>query len=153
MAIIHLRVDERLVHGQVASAWSNTLQANRIMVINNQANADDFTKKMLRMATPAQIALSVLTYEKAIDRINGGNYDRDRVMIVLKSISDAHELYNLGYKFNAINIGNCSAKDNQTPLVKGVYINEADQIAIDGLKELGVKVTVQMTPADNSITL
>lgn len=153
MAIKHIRVDERLVHGQVASAWCNTVGASRIMVVNNQANGDDFVKKMLRMATPAQINLSVLTYEKAIDRIGNGQYDGEVVMMVIKSISDALELYNLGYQFTDINIGNCSSKDNKTPLVKGVYINQADQEAIDALKKLGVKVTVQMTPADSIITL
>lgn len=153
MAIKHIRVDERLVHGQVASAWSNTVQANRIMVINDVANGDEFAKKMLRMATPSQIALSVLTIEKAITRIEAGQYDNDRVMVVFKTISDALEARSRGFEFDEINIGNCSSKDNQTPIAKGIYINSEDQEAIDSLKSQGVKVTVQMTPADGVIKL
>lgn len=153
MAIVHIRIDERLVHGQVASAWSNTLQANRIMVVNDAANADDFTKKMLRMATPSQTALSVLTYEKAIDRIDKGQYNSDRVLMVLKSIHDANVLYDKGFTFDTVNIGNCSSKDNKQSIATGIYINKEDQIAIDALKQKGVKVTVQMTPADNPITI
>ncbi len=148
MAIKHIRIDERLIHGQVAGAWSNTIGVNRIMVVNNEANRDDFTKQMLRMATPSALALSVLTYEKAVDRIKNGQYDKDKVLMVIKSISDALELYESGYEFDTVNIGNISAKDQNEALVKGVYINEADQEAIDKLKEKGVKVTVQMTPQD-----
>ncbi|MFV0498425.1 MAG: PTS sugar transporter subunit IIB [Bacilli bacterium] len=153
MAIRHIRVDERLVHGQVASAWSNTVEANRIMVINDAANGDEFAKKMLRMATPSQIALSVLTIEKAITRIGAGQYDNDRVLVIFKSISDALEARNQGFKFEKINIGNSSSKDTQTPIAKGIYINSEDQKAIDELKSQGVKVTVQMTPADGTIKL
>lgn len=153
MAIKHIRVDERLVHGQVASAWSNTVQANRIMVINDAANADDFTKKMLRMATPSQIGLSVLTVQKAIDRVEAGQYDNDNVMVVFKSIADALDAYKQGFKFEKINIGNCSSKDNREPITKGIYINSEDQLAIDKLKAEGVAITVQMTPADGIIKL
>ncbi len=148
MSIKHIRIDERLIHGQVASAWSNTLNITRIMVINDEANKDEFTKKMLRMATPSQIALSVLSNEKALDRITNGNYDNDVVLIVLKSVTDALTLINLGLPFKSINIGNCSSKDNTKALVKGVYINSEDQKAIDELKAMNVKVTVQMTPQD-----
>ncbi len=153
MAIKHIRIDERLVHGQVASAWCNTISATRIMVINNQANGDEFIKQMLRMATPSQIALSVLTYEKALTRINQGQYDNDQVLIVFKSIMDACEFYQLGFNYPKINIGNCSAKDTTTPTVTGVYINQEDQQAINILKEKGITITIQMTPKDEIYTL
>lgn len=153
MAIVHIRIDERLVHGQVASAWSNTLQANRIMVVNDDANSDDFQKKMLRMATPAQISLSVLSFEKTINRINEGQYDKDKVFMVIKSLTDAKELYDRGYVFDKVNIGNVSAKDNKQALTKGIYINKEDQEAIDYLKTKGVNLTVQMTPSDSIIDL
>lgn len=151
--IKHIRIDERLIHGQVASAWSNTLRANRIMVINDAANGDDFQKQMLRMATPPSIALSVLTVEKAVNRIAAGNYDNDTVLVILKSIEDALTLYEAGYKFEVVNIGNISKKDDVDPIVTGIYINEKDDCAIKKLKEYGVNVTVQMTPNDSVMNL
>lgn len=154
MAIKHIRIDERLVHGQVASAWSNKFAANRMMVVNNAANADDFMKQMLRIATPAAMALSVLTYDKARERIMAGQYDNDSVFVVMKSVGDAAEFYNSGYHFDAINIGNISKKgDAAEQISTGIFLNPEDKKAIEVLKGHGVKVTVQMTPNDDVIVL
>ncbi len=152
--IKHIRIDERLVHGQVASFWSNSLRATRIMVVNNHANGDEFTKQMLRMATPTTMKLSVLTTEKAVDRIKNNQYEADVVLMVIKCVKDAYELYMAGYEMEAINIGNISKKDeNPNEIYKGIYLNAEDQEYIDKLKEKGVKVTVQQTPQDGIIIL
>lgn len=152
--IKHIRIDERLIHGQVASVWTNTIGANRIMVVNDIANGDDFQKQMLRMATPPSIALSVLTVKKAVDRIAQGNYDKDNVLVVIKSVGEALDLYEAGYQFKELNIGNVSKKDdNAEAVVTGVYINDNDNQAIEKLKNYGVNVTVQMVPRDPVVKL
>ena len=69
MAIIHTRIDDRLIHGQVASMWTNQLGATRIMVVDDKAAFDDMVKTSLKLATPYGVALSVLPIEKAASRI------------------------------------------------------------------------------------
>lgn len=53
MAIIHTRIDDRLIHGQVATMWTNQLGATRIMVVDDKAANDDIMKMSLKMATPS----------------------------------------------------------------------------------------------------
>ena len=50
--IIHVRIDDRMIHGQVATQWTNQLSANRIMVINNEVANDDVKKAVVRLAAP-----------------------------------------------------------------------------------------------------
>lgn len=57
MAIIHTRIDDRLIHGQVASMWTNQLGATRIMVVDDKAAFDDMVKTSLKLATPYGVAL------------------------------------------------------------------------------------------------
>ena len=85
MAIVHVRIDDRLIHGQVAMIWTNSLSATRIMVVDNDASNSDLIKMSLKLATPTSVSLSVLTIEKAAARILTGAYDGQRVLLVIRS--------------------------------------------------------------------
>ncbi len=149
--IKHIRIDERLIHGQVATMWCNYLAVDRIMVVNDKANGSEFEKKMLRMATPTTIQLSVLTIEKAIDRIQNGQYDNEVVLMIIKSTKDALAMHENGYEFSSLNIGNISKKDdNPIQIFNGVYLNEVDQKVIKRLKEKNVEISSRMVPNDSS---
>jgi len=78
MSIVHVRIDERLIHGQVVTQWVNALRVMRIMVINDEAANDELQKTSLKMATPAGIRLSVLTIEKAATNIDNGKYGKSK---------------------------------------------------------------------------
>ena len=79
---VHIRIDDRLIHGQVATRWSTGLKVNRIMVIDDAVAANDNEKAILRMAAPAGVNTSILPLEKAVANIKNGNYDGQRVMPV-----------------------------------------------------------------------
>lgn len=64
MGIIHFRVDDRLIHGQVAVMCTNAYRINRIMVIDDKTSLDDFAKKTLKLSVPQGVALSVLSVKK-----------------------------------------------------------------------------------------
>lgn len=151
MSIAHIRIDERLVHGQVASVWVNTIGANRIMVINDIANQDAFQKQMLRMATPSGISLSVLTVEKAIDRVKSGNYDNEKVLVILKDTETAVRLLENGFEMNSINIGNISNKGDGKEVFKGVFLSKDDTINLDKLIDNNIEITIQTIPSQNIV--
>jgi len=73
--IVNIRIDERLIHGQVAAFWTNTLKATRIMVIDDSASRDDVQKMALKMACPAGVKLSILSIEKAVENLQANKYD------------------------------------------------------------------------------
>ena len=79
---VHIRIDDRLIHGQVATRWSTGLKVNRIMVIDDAVAANDNEKAILRMAAPAGVNTSILPLEKAVANIKNGNYDGQRVMLI-----------------------------------------------------------------------
>ena len=61
MAIVHVRIDERLIHGQVAMVWTNTVGASRIIVANDEAVKDDMIIAALKISKPAGVKLSILS--------------------------------------------------------------------------------------------
>ena len=83
--IVNVRIDDRLIHGQVAAVWSQYTKATRIMVVDDQVVHDVVNKEALKMACPQQCKLSILTAEKAAANLCAGKYDGEKVFIVAKN--------------------------------------------------------------------
>lgn len=153
MGIIHVRIDDRLIHGQVAVVWTNTLGANRIMVVNDEASVDEMQKSILRMATPPGIKLSVLTVEKAARRIKEGRYDNDKVFMILKSPNDIMRLIKEDVEIKQINVGNMAKDEDTVQIRKTVNISEEDLNIFIQLAEKGVFISARMLPNEDNNNL
>ncbi|AYV66163.1 PTS mannose/fructose/sorbose transporter subunit IIB [Niallia circulans] len=146
--IVHIRVDDRLIHGQVATRWATGLKVNRIMVIDDKVAANELEKSVLRMAAPSGVNTSILDVEKAVNNIKNGNYQGQRVLVVIKTPEVAVQLLKAGLNVKQVNIGNLSNRPNTLQIKKSVSLSESERKAVDFLIEKGVEVTAQMVPDD-----
>ena len=147
---VHIRIDDRLIHGQVATRWSTGLKVNRIMVIDDAVAANDNEKAILRMAAPAGVNTSILPLEKAVANIKNGNYDGQRVMLIVKSPVTLVKM-EMGVELLPVNIGNMSNRPGTTQYKKSVSMFPEEKAAVDTLLSAGIKVTAQMVPDDPSV--
>lgn len=83
--IKHVRVDERLIHGQVATMWTNTIKATRIMIVDDAVVKNEMEKVALKTAVPAGVKLSILTVKGAANNINNDKYAGQQVFLIVKS--------------------------------------------------------------------
>lgn len=148
MSIIHARVDERLIHGQVATVWTNSLGAQRIMVVNDQAVKDQVQIGALKMAKPVGVKLSILSRRKAVEKILEGKYDEEKVFLITKNIEDMAYLIDQGVPLKEFNVGNISQKEGSRAIKKSVAVTPADTEIIKRLSDNAVKITAQMIPSE-----
>lgn len=148
--IIHIRIDDRLIHGQVAVLWTGRLKATRIMVINDIIANDPSQKSLMRMVVPEHINTSIIDVDKAVTNITAGNYEGEKVLIVVKSPIELLNLYNRGVKFESINIGNISSRDNTKKIKNGVFVTDEEFSALQQLEDAGVIITMIRTPDEAS---
>lgn len=151
--IIHIRIDDRLIHGQVATMWTNELGATRIMVINDEVANNDMQKSLLRMAAPPNVSTSIITKEIAVKNISEGKYKGQKVFIVVKSPLDILYLLNNGLDIKEINVGNMSAKSNTEVVKTTISVTKEEKEAFKKLIERGVEVTAIMTPGAPKVYL
>lgn len=149
MSIIHARVDERLIHGQVATVWTNTVGAQRIMVVNDSAVKDQMQIAALKMAKPAGVKLSILSKRKAVEKILAGNYDEEKVFLITKDIPDMAHLIENGVPLSAFNVGNISQKAGSKAIKKSVALTDEDITIIKKLVDNGTTITAQMVPSES----
>lgn len=150
MAITAVRIDGRLIHGQVANLWTTKLGVSRIMVIDDKVAASDIEKSGLKLARPTGIDLSVLPEKTAAEHIKRGGYDSQKVFIVVKRPQILLDLVNDGVKLDTINVGNMSQTDDTTQLTNSINVVQSDVDAFNALHEKEIKVTSQMVPGDNA---
>lgn len=149
--IIHIRIDDRLIHGQVATQWTNELGATRIMVINDEISKNEMQKTLLRLAAPPNVSTSIISKETAFKNITSGKYKGQKVLIVVKSPVDILALVNMGLDIKSINVGNMSTRPDTIRIKATVCVTEEEKSAFQELINKGIEVTAIMVPGEPKV--
>lgn len=147
---VNIRIDSRLIHGQVAGIWTPYLKVTRIMVIDDEIVNDSMQKDLLRMVAPAGVNTSILSKEKALKNISEKKYANQRVLLVVKDPYYLQYLVENGIKIPSINVGNLSTRENTRKISPTISITKKEEEIFKNLINQGVEITVQMVP-NNSI--
>ncbi len=146
--IVHIRIDDRLLHGQVVGMWTNTLQATRIMIPCDRVAEDEVLRKVLRMAAPAGVKTSFISAERAARQIMEGRYEGQRVFMVCESPADILKLMNLGLPITKINVGNIGGAEGRIAVKTSLSMSPEEAKMFHEIMDRGVEVTSQMVPAE-----
>ncbi|EME7213542.1 PTS sugar transporter subunit IIB [Enterococcus faecium] len=146
--IVNVRIDERLIHGQVAGIWAPSLHTQRIIVINDEAAAASLQKSSLRMAAPTSMRLSVLPVESAAKNIRSGKYGKQRLFLVFKNPTDVLRYLKAGGKLTHVNVGNMSYKEGSKDITKSIKVLEEEIDVFESIAAMDINVTAQLVPND-----
>ncbi|EPN9617348.1 PTS mannose/fructose/sorbose transporter subunit IIAB [Enterococcus faecium] len=146
--IVNVRMDERLIHGQVAGIWAPSLHTQRIIVINDEAAADTLQKFSLRMAAPTSMRLSVLPVESAAKNIRSGKYGKQRLFLVFKNPTDVLRYLKAGGKLTHVNVGNMSYKEGSKDITKSIKVLDEEIDVFESIAAMDINVTAQLVPND-----
>ena len=151
--INNIRIDDRLIHGQVATMWSNKLGVTRLMVVNDEVANNDIQKQVLRMAVPAGIASSIITTQTALNNIKADKYAGQNVLLIVKSPVDLLPFVEAGLELKTVNVGNMSNRKETTVLRPNISVSKEERAAFEKLLADGVEITTVMTPDDKKTFL
>lgn len=149
--VVNVRIDERLIHGQVAGIWSTSLNTQRIVVINDEASQDSLQKSSLRMAAPSTMRLSVLTVEEAAKNVESGKYGNQRIFLLFKNPTDVLRYVEAGGTLKTVNVGNMSHKEGSREVTKSIQVTKDEEVVFENLITKGIEITAQLVPNDPSI--
>ena len=149
--IVNTRIDERLIHGQVAGIWTTSLNTQRIIVANDEAAADDLQRSSLRMAAPSTMRLSILPVAKAAENINAGKYGLQRIFLLFKNPTDVLKFVQAGGKLETLNVGNMSYKEGSIEVTKSIKVMPEEAEVFKEISATGIKITAQLVPSEPAI--
>lgn len=146
MGIEFSRVDGRMIHGQIAIAWTRLLQIDEILVINDEVAEDETQKMLLELATPPGIDLSVCSVDEAYDIIENDEFSGNRTMLVFRKLNDAFGLVEKGIKLKSLNIGGMYHEDGKTQYAKALSLDDKDIEKLSKLSNMGIELFYQIAP-------
>lgn len=148
MAIVGVRFDQRLIHGQVATFWTNFLKVDRIVVLDEEVFANDMLKATLRMAVPQGVNSSIILKEKFAANYKAGKYGAQRLLIVFRDMDVLTYLIDQGVDITELNLGNRPDKGGDTRIAKHFCVGAHEVEVIRALEAKGVHVYSQLVPQD-----
>ena len=145
--ILLTRIDNRLIHGQVATQWNNYVGSNLILVANDKVAADKMRQGLMDMAAPNGVDTRYFTLEKTINVIHKAA-DRQKIIIICETPQDVLTLVEGGVPIKKVNIGNMHMSEGKRQVVGVVSVDDADVEAFRKLRELGVELEIQKVPGE-----
>jgi mannose/fructose/N-acetylgalactosamine-specific phosphotransferase system component IIB len=147
--VVHLRIDNRLIHGQVTVSWAGQLDANRLIVTNDEVAADDMQRMILPQAARG-IPTSVLTIDETLTYCAGDAAARERIFIIAKLPSDALALVRGGLQPAEVNVGNQAPRPGTkfTMVTRSIAVTAEDAETYRAIAAEGYTLQQRMMPKD-----
>lgn len=149
--LVLTRIDDRLIHGQVMTAWIKQKNAVQVIVADDEVAEDDFMINVLEMAVPDEIAIGIFNRQDAAEFMSQG-LDAPTILLV-KGPEILNYLVDHGIKINEIDVGGMGAKEGRSVLYKNISTNPDENKNFMELIEKGVNVFVQVMPQDKQVSI
>ncbi|MCR0328990.1 PTS sugar transporter subunit IIB [[Clostridium] innocuum] len=141
-----MRVDDRLIHGQVQTSWISISEAKNVMVVDNDVRNDDIAKQVLKFALPVGMKLKVCNVDEAVAFWEKAIASPNNIMVLFKTIVTVQELVKKGVKIKELMVGPVSYKEGAIEIIHSTYFTEAEMKAAQALSTQGVSIYFQHTP-------
>ena len=143
-----LRIDDRLVHGQVAFTWTPALGVDCLFVANDRVAKDEFLRMTLGLAKPAGAKLLIKSVADAVTYLNDAKNAGQQLLVLVDSVKDAHALAMGVAGIGSVNFGGIRAKAGARSVSKAVSLTEDDILLIRELVAKGLELEVRQVPTD-----
>ena len=144
--ILKIRVDDRLLHGQVAYSWKAALSYDAIVIVSDSAAKDEMRKMALKLCCPDGVKLAVRTVDAGAELLKNPKLKNMKVFVIAPDPETVYRLTKLIDEKPVINIGGMQMHDEKKMFSKAVYVDQTDVDYMDKLEAKGYKLEIQEVP-------
>lgn len=148
-----LRVDDRLLHGQVAVSWTRYFKVDVILVANDHLITDKDMQVAFKLATPAGIVLSMKSLQGAVNVINNPKHAARKIMVITKDLNDAKFICeNTKGAIKDILLGGLRNGEEKKQIDMNSYMSDQDIQVMDELEKKGYQIYMQSVPTSKKLS-
>jgi len=148
-----VRIDDRLIHGQVATRWTKETNVKRIIVVSDEVAADTVRKTLLTQVAPPGVTAHVVDVDKMIRVYNNPKYAGERVMLLFTNPTDVERLAEAGVKITSVNIGGMAFRQGKTQVTNAISIDAKDIEAFNKLNARGIELEARKVSSDQKLKM
>jgi mannose/fructose/N-acetylgalactosamine-specific phosphotransferase system component IIB len=143
-----VRIDDRLIHGQVVGGWLPVVQAERIVVASDRAAADPLQTGLMRLAVPDHVDVDILTLDQAAAQLKSGTWGKERVMLLLSGVHELDRLMTLGASILHVNLGGLHDAPGRRMVAPHLAFTREEKEVLARLISEGVSFETRPLPGD-----
>ncbi|WP_337025242.1 PTS mannose transporter subunit IIAB [Pantoea anthophila] len=147
------RIDDRLIHGQVATRWTKETNVQRIIVVSDEVAKDHVRKTLLTQVAPPGVTAHVVDVDKMVRVWNNPKYGQDRVMLLFTNPTDVLRVVEQGVDIRTVNIGGMAFRQGKTQVNNAVSVDEKDIAAFRKLNERHIELEVRKVSSDQKLKM
>lgn len=144
------RIDTRLLHGQVATAWTKAVAPDRIIAVSDAVASDDLRKQMIMEAAPPGVKAHVVPIWKMCEVAKDPRFGDTKAMLLFETPQDALKAIQGGVDIKEINVGSMAHSQGKVAVNKVLSFDKNDVETFEELKKLGIKFDVRKVPSDSA---
>lgn len=153
MVIGLARIDDRLIHGQVATRWTKETNVRRIIVVSDEVAADTVRKTLLTQVAPPGVTAHVVDVAKMIRVYNNPKYAGERVMLLFTNPTDVELIVEGGVKITSVNIGGMAFRQGKTQVNNAISVDAKDIEAFNKLNARGIELEARKVSTDPKLKM
>jgi len=152
LSIELIRLDDRLIHGQLVAGWVKALYATSIVVLDNDTANDPFQQSLMRMAVPENVDVYVFAVSQCKEFLRQLGRSNKRIIVLFSRVSDVYEAYTAcGLPLKVLNVGGVRFKEGRRQILESLYLSDQEIEMLQQMAQNGVRVEVRPTPFDKAI--
>lgn len=147
--IVLARVDSRLLHGQVATAWTQATGPNRIIVVSDEVTKDELRRKLIEQAAPPGVKANVIPVKKLIEIANDPRFGNTKALLLFENPQDVVRAVEGGVGITEVNVGSMAHSVGKVVVNKVISLDQNDIASFENLKAKNIKFDVRKVPNDS----
>ena len=147
------RIDSRLLHGQVATAWTKATNPSRIIVVSDAVAKDELRRKLIEQAAPPGVKANVIPISKMIEISKDPRFGDTKALLLFENPQDVLRVVEAGVKIKEVNVGSLAHSTGKVMVSKVLSMGHEEVAAFEKLKDLGVTFDVRKVPNDSKDNL
>lgn len=151
MGVKLVRIDDRLIHGQVATTWIKNYEIEQVLIINDKAANDPIQKSVVGLAAPPGVKVMIFGVEQFINILKKSEIKKS-TMLLFTTSTDVLKIVESGLvDIKEVNAGGMRFNDTRKRLTKAISVTPEEEQAFVKMMDKGIKINIQMVPKDTSV--
>lgn len=151
--IMVARIDDRLIHGQVVTAWIKSYPINNILILDGPLAKNQMMQSIYKAAAPSGIKITILEPEEGAELLKTDALPKENFMLLAKGPEVFEGLLERGVPLEKLVVGGMGARPGRETLIRNISVSTEERACLKRIREKNVQIVYQLVPAEKEINL
>lgn len=147
-----VRLDFRLIHGQVIAKWFGQIMGNEIVIIDDDLSQDSFMASIYEMSAPVDSKVHVYSVEDAVKKVEDGTFASGKVLVLFKNVYQVFKAVEKGFKIDELQIGGLGSAPGRINVYGPITLDDHDASLLKKIADQGTNIYLQQVPEEAKMT-